>query len=590
MFFLQIFTDHSSTHSWTDHLWEMLFMLLGAFLLGYLLRYLLKPKDAGAMAASSKLSTGASAEWEQKIRDWENKYNVYVHNHETAVADWKLKVQGAEDRALTFSRQRDDVKTQLDKITTEQKSWNSELQQIRLAKSETEQKLNTALATIEKFEKKVTEEEAMIASLRQNEKEQTDWKKAIENLQQENEKLKAEAKSVRESVDGKDKRIIELLNKEALAKELQGRIDANANELLELRSKTSSLEQQLGGLADKDAQLSSLRNEKAALEQKLGALAEKEGEINKLRGEKNQLEQQLAAASAKDNEISKLQNEKSQLEQQASASAKDTGDLKAKLSEMEADRHRVAENLNQLRLGIDEEREKAKQRIAALEAEVERLKAEHQAITMKAAAPVVEALPPVPAGMKRDDLLVVEGVGPKVNELLQGAGIITWRALANKTADELRTILSNGGDKFRILNPNSWPKQAALLADGKWDEFKAYADYLIAGVEPSEVKKEETAAPKQPSKPLPAGIKWNDLKVIEGIGPAIEKLLHGAGITTFEELANINPDKIKEVLAGGGDRFRMHDPGTWPQQSKLAYEEEWDALKAMQEKLSAGKA
>ncbi len=565
MFFLQIFTDNGLTYAWTDHLWEILFMLLGAFLLGYLLRYFLKPKDVGALSASSKPGAAPSAEWEQKIRDWENKYNVYVHNHETAMADWKLKLQGAEDRALTFSRQRDDLKTQLDKITAEQKNWSLELQQVRLAKTETEQKLSTAHATIEKFEKKVAEEEAMIASLRKHENEQVDWKKTIETLQLENEKLKAETKSVRESIDGKDKRIIELLNKEALSKELQARLDANANELLGLRNKVSTLEQQLGGIAEKDAQLTNLKNEKIALEQRLGVLAEKDHEINKLK------------------------NEKSQFEQQASSLAKETGELKSKIAEMEADRHRVAENFNQLRLGIDHERDNAKQKIAALEAEIEKLKAQQQSPVMKAAPPTDEALPPLPSGMKRDDLLVVEGIGPKVNELLQGAGITTWRTLASTTPDELRAILHDGGERFRILNPNSWPKQARLLADGKWDEFKAYADYLIAGVEPSEVKPAATSVSKQPSKPLPAGIKWNDLKVVEGIGPAIEKLLHEAGILTFEELANTDTDKLKEILVAGGERFRMHDPTTWPEQSKLANDEEWDALKALQDKLNAGK-
>lgn len=82
--------------------------------------------------------------------------------------------------------------------------------------------------------------------------------------------------------------------------------------------------------------------------------------------------------------------------------------------------------------------------------------------------------------------------------------------------------------------------------------------------------------------------KKDDLKVVEGIGPKIEELFNNAGIYSFEELANTSADKLKEILVAAGSRFQMHDPTTWPAQSKLADEGKWEELKKWQDELNAG--
>ena len=97
-----------------------------------------------------------------------------------------------------------------------------------------------------------------------------------------------------------------------------------------------------------------------------------------------------------------------------------------------------------------------------------------------------------------------------------------------------------------------------------------------------------TAATK-PAK-APASGKKDDLKKIEGIGPAIEKLLIAAGFTSFSALAAANASDIKEILTAAGSRFGFHDPTTWPQQAGLAAEGNWDELKKLHEELDGGKA
>ncbi len=82
---------------------------------------------------------------------------------------------------------------------------------------------------------------------------------------------------------------------------------------------------------------------------------------------------------------------------------------------------------------------------------------------------------------------------------------------------------------------------------------------------------------------------FDDLKVIEGIGPKIEKLLFEKGITTYGQLAATSVQQLKDILAEAGPRYAMHDPGTWSAQALLAANGEWENLKAYQEFLHAGK-
>ncbi len=84
-------------------------------------------------------------------------------------------------------------------------------------------------------------------------------------------------------------------------------------------------------------------------------------------------------------------------------------------------------------------------------------------------------------------------------------------------------------------------------------------------------------------------IKENDLKIVEGIGPKIEELFHSSGILTWKSLSEASVDKLRDVLAAGGERFQIHDPSTWPKQSKLAYEGKWEELREWQENLDGGR-
>jgi predicted flap endonuclease-1-like 5' DNA nuclease len=80
-----------------------------------------------------------------------------------------------------------------------------------------------------------------------------------------------------------------------------------------------------------------------------------------------------------------------------------------------------------------------------------------------------------------DDLKLVEGIGPKIEELIHATGVTTWWGLANTATAALRTMLDAAGPRFQMHDPGSWPQQARLLAEGKWAEFKALTESLSGG-------------------------------------------------------------------------------------------------------------
>ncbi|MEE9363869.1 MAG: 30S ribosomal protein S2 [Cellulophaga sp.] len=82
-----------------------------------------------------------------------------------------------------------------------------------------------------------------------------------------------------------------------------------------------------------------------------------------------------------------------------------------------------------------------------------------------------------------DDLTKVEGIGPKISEIFQAAGISTFADLAGKSEDDLKAILAEAGSRYASKNPSSWAKQAKMAADGKWDELKEWQDNVKGGIE-----------------------------------------------------------------------------------------------------------
>ena len=72
--------------------------------------------------------------------------------------------------------------------------------------------------------------------------------------------------------------------------------------------------------------------------------------------------------------------------------------------------------------------------------------------------------------------------------------------------------------------------------------------------------------PERPqSKPVQTTNRKDDLQMIRGIGPAIEKKLNNAGILTFEALAGLSVEELEQIL---GNARRLAQEGDLIKQAK----------------------
>ena len=79
----------------------------------------------------------------------------------------------------------------------------------------------------------------------------------------------------------------------------------------------------------------------------------------------------------------------------------------------------------------------------------------------------------------------------------------------------------------------------------------------------------------------------DDLKSLEGIGPKVEKVLNGAGIATFADLAGADAVKVQEALDAAGMQYM--NPAGWIDQAKLAAKGDAEGLAKLQDELKGGR-
>lgn len=80
-----------------------------------------------------------------------------------------------------------------------------------------------------------------------------------------------------------------------------------------------------------------------------------------------------------------------------------------------------------------------------------------------------------------DDLKIVEGIGPKIEGLLNAAGIWSFASLAATPAEQVKAILTAAGDRYAIHDPATWGHQSFLAANGRWEALKTLQDELVGG-------------------------------------------------------------------------------------------------------------
>jgi len=91
-----------------------------------------------------------------------------------------------------------------------------------------------------------------------------------------------------------------------------------------------------------------------------------------------------------------------------------------------------------------------------------------------------KAAPKKKASAKGDDLKKIEGIGPKIASVLAEAGITTFEALSKTDAAKISEIIKDVRGNHVT---DTWPKQAEMAFEGKWDELKEWQDKLDGGIE-----------------------------------------------------------------------------------------------------------
>lgn len=181
---------------------------------------------------------------------------------------------------------------------------------------------------------------------------------------------------------------------------------------------------------------------------------------------------------------------------------------------------------------------------------------------------VLPVLPP--EDVSPDDLKLINNIGPFLEKKLNEQGVFTYKQLAAWSAQDINEITESIGYVPGVITKDNWVEQAKYLLDNP--PSKAIQEEVV---EQKPTKKKTTQSSKGP--------KEDNLRIVEGIGPKIEKILKEAGVTTLSELASQTPDKLRAILADAGNRFKSHNPETWPEQARLAANGELDALKVMQD-------
>ncbi len=99
---------------------------------------------------------------------------------------------------------------------------------------------------------------------------------------------------------------------------------------------------------------------------------------------------------------------------------------------------------------------------------------EGERVTLRPVPRAVEGVSPEP-----DDLTRIEGIGPKISNLLADEGVVTYQQLAGSDPGDLKEILREAGLHF--ADPGTWSEQAALAAVGAWETLEELQEELSAG-------------------------------------------------------------------------------------------------------------
>lgn len=154
-------------------------------------------------------------------------------------------------------------------------------------------------------------------------------------------------------------------------------------------------------------------------------------------------------------------------------------------------------------------------------------------------------------------------------QLSQGEETIRGLTVQVEEGDDSINLL-----KVKVADLEKQNRDSMTRAEG--------AEVKVGELEKSlEENEREVAALKARSRAM-----QDNFAYITGIGPKVSAVLRSAGINTFAQLASTDMNRIRDILeAENPNLLRLTDPSTWPEQARMAAEEDWEALQALQDSL-----
>jgi len=214
---------------------------------------------------------------------------------------------------------------------------------------------------------------------------------------------------------------------------------------------------------------------------------------------------------------------------------------------------------------------------------------------------------PMAIAADRDDLKQINGIGPFIEEKLNNLGIYTFEqvgALDEEMVEDLTTAIEffpgrierddwvGQADRLFYTNRNVSPEMnntSAKMITSRYATATEKIETTPRTVPPNPIPNPTVTTTPNLARSVTGSVKPDDLKKIEGIGPKIASILNEAGIYTFYNLSQTPVDRLKGILLNAGNRYKIHNPSTWPEQSALAASGEWDRLKQLQDQLDGGR-
>ncbi|MFK7933520.1 MAG: helix-hairpin-helix domain-containing protein [Saprospiraceae bacterium] len=272
--------------------------------------------------------------------------------------------------------------------------------------------------------------------------------------------------------------------RQAKIKMIQERINSKEEKLKEMRTTQADLEKRIASQKEKDAKRAEREKVKAAetaAAEKIKAEMAAAAEARKENDDKLEKAAEAMGAKAAE-EATDVTEETNSIMESIEDALEDVVDTAKAVAEVV--KEKVEEAVEVISEKVEEATTPEDPSAADTTADIQQAVAD--AAVIAATAPIV-----VEAEVEVDDLTKVEGIGPKIAEALNGAGIRTFAALASQTPEQVKNIIVAANKVFKSRNPQTWPKQAAMAANGQWDELKKWQDILDGGNIPANVSDEE---------------------------------------------------------------------------------------------------